>query len=211
MSQVNLLPPELLAGQRTRRLATVVLGAGAGVLVLVIAFYLLQVSRLGSVNDEIDRQQAENAQLQSQIDQLREFQDLQEQAAAKQALLDTAFANEVSFSGMLMDVSRVIPTDAYLTSFSAQLTVATPAGEAETVGAPVAAGFIGEITTAGQAAGVDSLASWLTRLESVRGWVNPWLDAFTETAQNSRLYTFTSGVDLTSDAVTRRGREGIGG
>jgi Tfp pilus assembly protein PilN len=162
------------------------------------------------VNDEIDRQQAENAQLQSQIDQLREFQDLQEQAAAKQALLDTAFANEVSFSGMLMDVSRVIPTDAYLTSFSAQLTVA-PAGEAETVGAPVAAGFIGEITTAGQAAGVDSLASWLTRLESVRGWVNPWLDAFTETAQNSRLYTFTSGVDLTSDALTRRGRGEAGG
>ena len=51
MGQVNLLPPDILQRQRYRRMTLTVLAAGAIVLALIVAFFLIQVGRLGSVND----------------------------------------------------------------------------------------------------------------------------------------------------------------
>ena len=53
MSQVNLLPHDVQQGQRYRRLTLTVLAGGAVVLALIIAFFLLQVGKLGSVNDDV--------------------------------------------------------------------------------------------------------------------------------------------------------------
>jgi hypothetical protein len=38
--------------------------------------------------------------------------------------------------------------------------------------------------------------------------VNPWLSNAAEIGSNTGLYTFGSGADLSSDALTDRGREG---
>jgi Tfp pilus assembly protein PilN len=152
------------------------------------------------VNDEIAAQNLTNTELQSQIDQLQQFQVLQEEAAAQQAQLADAYAGEVSFSEMLMDLSRTIPSDAYLDAFNAAL--APPV--TETV--PATTTFVGSFTAGGGADGFESLASWLTRLESVKGWVNPWMSGAIETGENTGLYSFTSGVDLSEDALTPRGR-----
>ncbi len=122
MSQVNLLPPELLARQKTRRLTSMIVGAGAILLALLIAFWFLQTQKLAGVNDDIAAQNAVNAELQQEIDSLAEAQALQAEAASKQQLLSEAYAGEVSFSQMLMDMSRVIPSDAYLASLDATLT-----------------------------------------------------------------------------------------
>jgi Tfp pilus assembly protein PilN len=213
VSQVNLLPPELLARQKQKRLTTLIIAAGAAMLLLVLGFWFFQGQKLADVNDQIAAQNATNAGVQAQIAGLQEFQQLQQEAAQKQALLAQAFTGEVSFSGILMDLSRVIPSDAYLTAFESTLTggeVAVVPGAAapET---PTAGVFAGSFTVEGQAAGVESLASWLTRIESVRGWVNAWISSIIETEPNSRLYTFSSGVDLSSDTLTDRGREGATG
>ena len=203
MSQVNLLPPELRARQKVKQLTTLIIGGGVAVIVLLLAFWFLQSQKLAGVNDDIAAQNATNAGLQTQIDQLQEFQQLQEQAAAQEALLATAFTGEVSFSQMLMDLSLTIPSDAYLDSFNTALTVPV-AGQVPTTTTT----FVGSFTASGAADGFESLASWLTRLESVKGWVNPWLSSATETGPNTGLYTFSSGVDLSEDALTARGREG---
>jgi Tfp pilus assembly protein PilN len=205
VSQVNLLPPELRARQKTRQLTTLIAGAGVALIVLLLGFWFLQGQKLAGVDDDIAQQNLTNSGLQTQIEQLQEFQQLQEQAAAQQALLTKAFAGEVSFSQMLMDLSRTIPSDAYLDSFNASVTV-------EVAGAvPSTTGFVGSFTAGGAADGFDSLASWLTRLESVKGWVNPWFSSATETGANTGLYTFTSGVDLSQDTLTARGRGGVQG
>jgi len=203
LSQVNLLPPELRARQKTKQQTTLIIGAGVALLVVLLGYWFLQGQKLSDVNDEVAAQNLTNSQLQSQIDQLQEFQTLQEEAASQEALLAGAFAGEVSFSQMLMDVSRTIPSDAYLSSFNAAL-IAPVVGAAPTT----TSGFVGSFTAGGAADGFESLASWLTRLESVKGWVNPWLSSATETGQNTGLYSFASGVDLSEDALTPRGREG---
>ena len=207
MSQVNLLPPEIRRRAQTRRVTMMVIGAGVVVLVLIAFFFLVQSASLSRVNEDIDAQERKNAGLQSEINGLQEFAALQTEAQAKSALLTTAFANEVSFSGILLDLSRVIPSDAYLTTFSAQ--VAPPAATDPTVAAPVVTTtpLIGTMTAAGEASGADSLASWITRLESVNGWVNPWITTITESVPASDRFTFNSGTDLTSDVLTDRARD----
>jgi Tfp pilus assembly protein PilN len=203
VSQVNLLPPELRARQKVKQLTTLIIGAGAAIIVLLLAFWFLQGQKLAGIDDDIAAQELTNSGLQTQIDQLQEFQQLQEEAAAQQALLTTAFTGEVSFSQMLMDLSRTIPSDAYLDSFNTAL-IEPVVGEVATSTTT----FVGSFTASGAGDGFESLASWLTRLESVKGWVNPWLSSATETGPNTGLYSFTSGVDLTEDALTARGRAG---
>jgi Tfp pilus assembly protein PilN len=205
VSQVNLLPPELRARQKTKQLTTLIVGGGVAAVVLLLAFWFLQGQKLADVNDQIAAQNLTNSGLQTQIEQQQQYQQLQEQAAAQQQLLTEAFAGEVSFSEMLLDLSRTIPSDAYLDSFNAQLAPPVVAGAVPTT----TTNFVGSFSAGGAAAGFESLASWLTRLESVKGWVNPWLSSATETAPNTGLYSFTSGVDLDDEALTPRGAQGV--
>jgi Tfp pilus assembly protein PilN len=201
MSQVNLLPPDILAAQRQRRLAGVVALAGIGVIGLILVFYVIQLGNLSGVRSDIEAQQQSNQSLQSEIDSLREFEELRARAQAKQELLNSVFANEVSFSGLLMDVSRVIPSTAALTAMSASTQVPTP-----TVGGTTL--LTGRIDIGGLALDYDTIASWLIRLERVRGWVNPWVTSIADVVDGP--LTYTSGVDLTTAVMTPRGRQAGG-
>ena len=147
MSQVNLLPPEILASQRQRRLAGVVALAGVGVIGLIFVFYVLQLGNLGAVRSDIEQQEQTNQGLQREIETLREFEELRARAQAKQELLDAVFANEISFSGLLMDVSRVIPSTAALTAMSAAAQEPTASVGGDTT-------FTGRIDVAGLGPGL---------------------------------------------------------
>jgi Tfp pilus assembly protein PilN len=196
MSQVNLLPPDILAAQRQRRMAGVVALAGVGLIVLILLFYFLQLGRLNGVQDDIEQAEQNNQALQNEINELQEFQVLQTQAQEKQQLLDQVFAGEISFSGLLMDVSRVIPGTAALTSMSAATQEPAPATGGDTL-------LTGRIDVAGLALDYDTISAWLLRLERVEGWVNPWVTSIAD--PETGPITYTSGVDLTEAAVTERG------
>lgn len=211
MSQVNLLPPDIREAQRWRRVTGLVLLGGLAVVGLIFLFYLTQIATLGGVRDEVEAQNATNQQLRLEIADLQRFEDLQVRAQAKQDLLASAFAGEMSFSGALMDLSRVIPSDAVLTSLVVTVTppTATDGEEPADPDAAAAPGFVGSITTTGEAQGFDTLSTWLTRLEQVQGWVNPWMSQITQRDADSTIYSFSSGVDLTSDVLTDRGRGAV--
>ena len=201
MSQVNLLPPDILAAQRQRRLAGVVALAGVGLIGLILVFYVLQLGKVGGIRSDIDQQKQTNQGLQTEIQKLREFEQLRARAQAKQKLLNDVFANEISFSGLLMDVSRVIPSTAALTSMSATSQEPAPTTGGSTL-------LTGRIDIAGLALDYDTIASWLTRLERVRGWVNPWVTSIAD--PETGPITYSSGVDLTTAALTERGRRAGG-
>lgn len=202
MSQVNLIPPEIRRQERLRRITTVVIGGGAVVLALICLFYFVQTMRLADAQDELSAQQATNALLQQQIGELQPYADLQSQLQANKELLATVYANEVAWSGVLLDVSRIIPDESYLTSFAGAVTAASGTTIGEPAGAPTS--LIGNLTFQGVADGTQTIASWLNRLEQVKGWVNAWVNSAQETAAFSRIYTFGSGVDLTPEATTPR-------
>lgn len=205
MSQVNLLPPEIRERQAIRRRTSLVAAVGVVALALIGAFYVTQTMTLSSVKDELARQQQANAQLRSQIAELQPFADLQAALAERERLVQTLYANEVSWASILLDVSRVIPDESYLTQLSGQITAPT----GTVIGAPQdgeETGLIGNVTFSGVARETRTIANWLTRLEQVRGWVNAWVNNASENAAFSRIYTFDGGIDLTIDAATARGR-----
>ena len=201
MSQVNLLPHDVQEGQRYRRLTLTVLLAGAIVLAVVIALFFLQVGKLSSVNHDVETAQQNNDFIQSEIDQLQKYEDLQVQAQAAQAELTAAYRGEVSFSGMLMDMSRVIPSDMFLTNFTS-----TISGPPAATGTTSGTALIGTMNMGGEAIGFDSLSTWLTRLETVQGWVNPWMPTISADSSVANAFTFSTSVDLTADAETARGQ-----
>jgi Tfp pilus assembly protein PilN len=200
VSQVNLLPPELRQRQATRRSTSLAVAGGFVLLALVGLFAYLRGAELQQKQDDLAAQQAVNARVQAQIFELQKFGDLQAQLETKRQLITQVYANEVSWSSILLDVSRAIPPDAYLTAMTGQ--IATPQAGATTSGA----GLVGSISFTGNVKGADTLAAWLTRLEQVRGWVNAWANSANESGPFSRIYQFQSGVDLSSDVVTRRGK-----
>jgi Tfp pilus assembly protein PilN len=201
VSQVNLLPPDILQAQRYRRITSGVVVAGIVLVAAVFGYYLLQSNELSSVNDEIVAQEATNASIQASIAEKQKYADLQAEAQAQQQLLAAAYAGEVSFSALLMDFSRVIPSDAYVNSLAVQADQATVAAEGATPG------LIGGITGSGQAVSIDTLSVFLTRLEQVKGWVNPWMSTVSRNEEVNG-YDYSVSVDLTDEVVTERGKEG---
>ncbi len=205
MSRVNLLPPELLQRQATRRQTTIVALVGVGVLAIIGVFFFAQTVRLSGAKQDLADQQTRNGQLNGRISQLQPFANLQQLLQAKKQLVTTVFQNEISWSGVLLDVSRVIPNSAYLTNLNGSVTAAT--GQAPAAPSSEST-LIGNVSFSGVADHTETIATWLTSLEEVKGWVNPWVTSATETAAQSQIYQFGSGVDLTTQAATSRGRGG---
>src|SRR2546428_4134340 len=115
MTQVNLLPTEVREGQKSRRaLAAVILGVGA-VVFLLLFVYTLQSARLANANHKLDAQKALNQSLQTQINSLQQFANLKAEVALRQTLMQQALSNEVRWSGVLRDISMVIPGHMWLT------------------------------------------------------------------------------------------------
>lgn len=186
-----------------------VVAAGLVVLAALGGFYFLQMQRLSRVEDDLAAQETRNAQLEQQVAELQQFADLQAELEAKQLLLSTLFVNEVSWSSALLDVSRVIPDSSYLTSLTGTISVGgAPAGPEVAPGTPETT-LIGNMSFQGVALGTETIATWLTRLEQVQGWVNSWVSTAQESGSFTRVYDFTSGLDLAVTAATDRGQGGL--
>jgi Tfp pilus assembly protein PilN len=201
VSQVNLLPPELRQRQATRKTTSIAIMAGAAALGVVILFSFMKSHELASKQEALAQQQQANQHVQQQIGELQKFGDLRSELETKQQLLSSVFANEVSWSGILLDVARAIPADAFLTNFSGSI---SPTGTTDTTSDQT--GLVGTLTFSGSVKGADTLAAWLTRLEQTHGWVNAWASSASESGPFTKVYTFSSGVDLSKDVLTKRGR-----
>src|SRR5207249_1087728 len=187
--QVNLLPTEVREGQKSRRaLAAVILAVGAAVLLLLF-IYTLQTARLANANHKLAAQQALNQGLQTQINSLQQFAQLKAEVSLRQTLTQQALTNQVRWSGVLRDISMVIPNTMWLTGMNGTVSdVTAPAGAATPgTGTPPsvqgAETLVGSIQFQGVASDNPTIALWLSRLVRVNGWENSWLSTAQKTAQ----------------------------
>ena len=192
MTQVNLLPSDVKIEQQVRRTAALVIAAGVAVVGLLFLVFVLQSARLMRTENALKQQQMFNERLNSQIASLSAFGELERNVAVHQALLDAVEAGEVQWSGILRDVSLVEPDQMFLNSMSGS--VASFGGPAQDTGASL----IGSIQFSGVALDNPTLAKWLTRLEEVTGWVNPWVSSANKDEGTGRV-DFSGTVDLTPE------------
>jgi Tfp pilus assembly protein PilN len=208
--RINLLPPEVLERQRARRRTFLTFAGGVIVLILIGAFYFLQILRLSSVEDNIAAQRAVNAQLEAQIAELQDVAALEEEIERTRLVLSGLLEDRVLWSGVLRDVSLVIPGEVWLNGIAGQLGAAEGGTTTGTTAESVTTGIVGQISFDGFAFDHRDVALWLSRLEDVRGFINPWLSSSAKTVIGTiDAVGFTSSVDLSEQAIARR--DGSGG
>ncbi len=201
--RINLLPPEVLERQRTRRRTFFVAAVGVLVLILLAGFYFLQVLRLSDVEEDIAIQRSENAALEAEIAELQDIAALEQEIERTRLVLSSLLQNRVLWSAVLRDVSLVIPGEVWLSGIAAQLGITD---EAATTTPAVTTGVIGQISFTGFAFDHRDVALWLSRLEDVRGFVNPWLSNSQKTLIGlTEVVQFTNSVDLSEQALARQG------
>ena len=53
---------------------------------------------------------------------------------------------------------------------------------------------------------MDTVATWINHIEDIEGWVNPWVPSVDNAEPTQDILTFPLTADLTSEALTPRGR-----
>ncbi|MDP9342451.1 MAG: PilN domain-containing protein [Actinomycetota bacterium] len=210
MTRVNLLPPEYRERAKTRRQTVMAAVAGAAVVAIIVFAWVLQGFTESRLNRDLAAQDATNAQLQQQVNELQHFATQRTELQNQETLLAQALANTVSWSGVLHDLSLVIPDRAWITSVTGSISATGAATEPGVVPAPqpvTGPALIGTIQFQGQALDTETLALWLTRLEQVKGWVNAWISQASEgTVGTTPVFQFASSIDLTSKVAIPGGQ-----
>jgi Tfp pilus assembly protein PilN len=217
MTQVNLLPSDVRERQRSRRLVAAVIAAVGAVVALLFFVFVLQSARLSNTEQRLNAQQAVNADLQGKIGQLQRFQELKQIVAARQGVAAGALNGQVAWSGVLRDISTVIPNKMWLTGMTASLADASalpvPAAGSPSAGSSsgsIAPSMAGSIQFQGMASDFPTVAKWLTRLEQVKGWVNSWSSSAVKSTSedaNANKVQFTASVDLTTEATAKGSKQ----
>lgn len=206
--RVNLLPRELDAVVRARRIAR--LSALGVVLVAAVlgGLYAMQVAAVNEAERERAEVETRIAQARQELAALGEFRELKDRHDARSELLSVAMAEEISWARILNDLSLAFPSDASLLTLTGAAEEPVELAEGEVDTGP----RIGRITTTGYsleeyAPGVESL---LLDFDTARGFFNSYLQtATTAEIGESEVTNFNGTIDLDEDAYTGRYANGL--
>jgi hypothetical protein len=123
--RVNLLPGEIHERRLVRRQRTGLGAAAVLLLALLGLWYSLQSRELTEARREADAERATTAGLHARKAQLQPYAVLEGQVAAAEQLKAKVYAQEIRFSGIMRDISAIMPDNVWLTKMTAALSDAT--------------------------------------------------------------------------------------
>lgn len=210
LPSVNLLPPEIHERRRLRVLQYRLAGGVGAAVVLVAAGGFWAHGSVSSANADLTAVQTRHSTLVRQLATFENVKRTDAQVAAAESMLKTAMAGDVTWSRFLNDISLKIPDGVWLTEMQAASAATTPAGTAAAATASPANS--GTITFKGDAKTQDDVAAWLDAVGGEKGFTNPYFTDSTQTKIGpTKVYGFTSTVQLTPDALSGRATAAAGG
>jgi Tfp pilus assembly protein PilN len=205
LPRVNLLPPEISAARRLRKVQAG-LGVGVGASVLVVgALVLAAAGQVSDAQDDLDASKAQGTALQAETSKYADVPAVYAAVDAKEAQLSLAMGKEIRWSYFLNDLSLVTPGKVWLTSVTVAETVdATPvAGAAPATG--IGTPGIGTVTFAGAGSEHNDVAAWLRALAGQKGLADPYFTRSTEEKIGEQdSVTFDSQAVITDEALSGR-------
>lgn len=210
MRRIDLLPSVYEDRRRQRRNVTSVLIAGALVLLLLVGWWFFLGMQINDAESDLAEVRSRNDALQTQIDELRRFAELEAEVQAKRTALQTVFAGDVDWPALLTEVAMVIPGEVWLTNLTASAGTTEGAAPVGTETAPVRIDSkepFGRITFTGTSLSMPGVARWMLRLESVREFFAVYLNNATvaeDAAGGPSLVGFDSTLELSGRAASRR-------
>ena len=205
LPRVNLLPPEIAAAKKMRKVQLGLGAAGVCAVALVGGLYLQATSSVSSAQSSLDNANSQTTTLRTQIAKYGDVTATRMAAEAAQKQLATAMGDEVRYSQLLTDLSLSVPSTVWLKT----LAYAAPAS-ANPNGAPAAAttttaGGAGTFTVTGTAYSHDDVALWLEALARLKTYANPYFTNSTEALIGQRrTVNFSSSADVTPAARSNR-------
>ncbi len=119
MPRVNLLPPEIAAAAKLKRLKLILGLLVLAAMVLVVLGYLFASSSIGGAEESLADAQADGAQLQADVATYAEVPQVLAEVDTAQANLETAMTPEIRWSFYLNDLSLTIPRSTRLVTMTA--------------------------------------------------------------------------------------------
>jgi hypothetical protein len=226
--RIDLLPRGLVTQRVMRRQRS---GVGAGILVLLAVLgllYVLERRELAEAHDQADQQRAVATGLRAQRVRLQPLADLEAQIDAADQLKASVYRREIRFSGVMRDISAIVPNDVWLTSMSVAFrgdanasgtgasssSTTTPAGGAAatiTPGSPGAGSPVASITFAGTGLEHVDVGGFLRALargpkkDAQQVYLNPYFTSAQKGSEGEKTtVTFSATVDLSSAAYSGR-------
>ncbi|MDP8957767.1 MAG: PilN domain-containing protein [Actinomycetota bacterium] len=206
MRSINLLPPEAHQRALARRRRTMGIIAFAAYLVILGLLSFYWSSKVAAAQQDLEVQQARNAELQAEISRLESARKLKDSYDRQVQMLEVILASDVAWGRLLNDLGRVIPDRVWLEGFSGSVTADEETADEET------AARLGNVTATGVAFEYPDVAAWLRVVDSDQfpalsgAWVNT---ATLAQISESDVVRFDSLAALTTSAVSERLAERI--
>jgi hypothetical protein len=226
--RIDLLPRTLVEQRLARRQRA---GVGAAFLVMLALlglWYVLERRELTEAQVQVDQERTVASGLRARRAQLQPLADLEGQIAAAEQLRTSVYRNEIRFSGVMRDISAIVPDDVWLTSMAVAFnttgtastsgatssTAPAPAGgaaAAATPGSPGAGSPVASITFAGAGLEHVDVGGFLRAL--ARGprkggqqvYLNPYFTTSQKAVEGGQdTVTFSATVDLSTAAYSGR-------
>ena len=204
-------------GAAANKSRTVAIGVAAAAALLFVlgGATMLQRNELNSQKDKLAATEADNAELEKEIEELAPIAEQQAQVQAIDAQMTTLLATDVSWARMLRELGNTMPQGVWLKSFSAQATsnapvVAAPASSSGSSSSastsPPAPSTINGLVTI-EATGVDypDVSTWLRTYGDYPSFTNPWVSTVTQvTQEEAPVMDFSATATLTEKARSDR-------
>ena len=219
MHRFDLLPASYAKKAAERRKVGVVGIVGLGLVLAMLSWWFLLGSQITSKKAELATAESGNAELQTEIAQLRKYDELALEVQEKAGNLLVVFEGDVAWPSMLNEVAMVTPGEVWLTSLTASAGVtegSAPVGT-ETAEIRVADGAsFGRIQFVGNSTTMTGVGKWMMRLSSVKEFQAVWLNSATLTAATGNTPEFidfdsTLELNAKSSALLRELEDMAGG
>jgi Tfp pilus assembly protein PilN len=190
---INLLPAEVRADQRMRKLFNGALFAAGVVVLLLLAITALQRKAVSDAKHDLAVQTARATQLQGQVGSLSSFGAMEARILSTRHSLATALVGDVAWTRFMTDLSRTIPNDSWVSSLSLN---AVPGTAADGVLSYGTAQYSGSV------ASFPGLSGWLTAMAKLNGLHFVYLGSGTKGAGG--IVTFSANANLTPAILSGR-------
>jgi hypothetical protein len=225
LPRVNLLPKEIKERRLVQRLRGGIAVAFVVLVALLGLWYMRESQKLTDARQQADRERAVAAGLRAQKAELQPYAELGSQIAAAEQLRAKVYAREIRFSGIMQDISAIIPGDVWLTQMNVAIketgaeaaagggTAASAApGTTLTPGSPGAGSPVASITFTGSGLEHVDVGGFMRALATgpkkrgSRVYLNPYFTASQKGGEKGgeTTVTFSATVDLSQAAFSGR-------
>jgi Tfp pilus assembly protein PilN len=219
MYRFDLLPASYAKKAAERRKVGIVAIVGLGLAFSMLVWWFMLGGKINAAKTELADAQARNAGLQTQIAELRKYDELALEVQDKAGNLLLVFEGDVAWPSMLNEVAMVTPGEVWLESLttSAGTTEGSAPVGTETAEIRVADGApFGRIQFTGKSTTMTGVGKWMMRLSSVKEFQAVWLNSATKTEATENTVEFidfdsTIELNTKSSALLRELEDLAGG